>query len=242
MKKIILLLMSVFALNVTCVYAQELTKKEQKEQAEQKKKAEKAKKEAEKEREKQAKKEAKREAQFAKFVEMVNSYEHITIDTKNVAQLDSLVKHLNTMMVDVVVLEKEYQSVEMVSEPYVDEDGIPDTLWYARDKETQQRFTNEEAEKLLKSQRNTVRLQNVRAATLVAEGVSAAAAIASVPGMSALDKLSLAAEASSLLKQAKLIKYGLTSMNYHLKKNMEYLGFQLDNEGDDASEAELDDF
>ena len=242
MKKIILLLMSVFALNVTCVYAQELTKKEQKEQAEQKKKAEKAKKEAEKEREKQAKKEAKREAQFAKFVEMVNSYEHITIDTKNVAQLDSLVKHLNTMMVDVVVLEKEYQSVEMVSEPYVDEDGIPDTLWYARDKETQQRFTNEEAEKLLKSQRNTVRLQNVRAAALVAEGVSAAAAIASVPGMSALDKLSLAAEASSLLKQAKLIKYGLTSMNYHLKKNMEYLGFQLDNEGDDASEAELDDF
>ena len=128
--------MSVFALNVTCVYAQELTKKELKEQAEQKKKAEKAKQEAEKERAKQAKKEAKREAQFAKFVEMVNSYEHITIDTKNVAQLDSLVKHLNTMMVDVVVLEKEYQSVEMVSEPYVDEDGIPDTLWYARDKET----------------------------------------------------------------------------------------------------------
>ena len=242
MKKIILLLMSVFALNVTCVYAQELTKKEQKEQAEQKKKAEKAKQEAEKERAKQAKKEAKRAEQFAKFVQMVNSYEHITIDTKNVAQLDSLVKHLNTMMVDVVVLEKEYQSVEMVSEPYVDEDGIPDTLWYARDKETQQRFTNEEAEKLLKSQRNTVRLQNVRAATLVAEGVSAAAAIASVPGMSALDKLSLAAEASSLLKQSKVIKYGLASMNYHLKKNMEYLGFQLDNEGDDASEAELDDF
>ena len=153
MKKIILLLMSVFALNVTCVYAQELTKKELKEQAEQKKKAEKAKKEAEKERAKQAKKEAKREAHFAKFVEMVNNYEPITLDTKNIASLDTLVKHLNSMMIDVVVLAQQYQSVEMVSEPYVDEDGIPDTLWYARDKTTQQRFTNEEAPQVTKKHR-----------------------------------------------------------------------------------------
>lgn len=242
MKKIILLLLSIFALNVTCVYAQELTKEEQKEQAKQKKAADKAAKEAEKERAKQAKKEAKREAQFAKFVEMVNNYEPITLDTKNIASLDSLVKHLNSMMIDVVVLAQQYQSVEMVSEPYVDEDGIPDTLWYARDRTTQQRFTNEEAEKLLKSQRSTVRLQNIRAGALVAEGVAAGAAIAGAPGMSAMDKLSLGLEATSLLKQAKLIKYGLTSMNYHLKKNMEYLGFQLDNEGDDATEEELDDF
>ncbi len=242
MKKIILLLLSIFALNVTCVYAQELTKEEQKEQAKQKKAADKAAKEAEKERAKQAKKEAKRQEQFEKFIVMVNTYEPETLDTKNINALDTLVKHLNNMMVDVVVLAQQYQSVEMVSEPYVDEDGIPDTLWYARDKETKERFTNEEAEKLLKSQRSTVRLQNVRAGALVAEAVTAGAAIASAPGMSAMDKLSLGLEATSLLKQAKLIKYGLTSMNYHLKKNMEYLGFQLDNEGDDTSEAELDDF
>ena len=151
MKKILLLLLSIFALNVTGVYAQELTKKELKEQAKQKKAAEKAAKEAEKERAKKAKQEAKREAQFAKFIEMANNYKPDTLDTKNIAKLDTLIKHLDSLMVDVVVLVEAYQSVEMVSEPYVDEDGVADTLWYARDKATQQRFTNEEADKLLKS-------------------------------------------------------------------------------------------
>ena len=242
MKKIILLLLSIFALNVTGVYAQELTKKELKEQAKQKKAAEKAAKEAEKERAKKAKQEAKREAQFAKFIEMANNYKPDTLDTKNIAKLDTLIKHLDSLMVDVVVLVEAYQSVEMVSEPYVDEDGVADTLWYARDKATQQRFTNEEAEKLLKSQRNTVRLYNFKAVALLAEAVLAGKAVATAPGMSVMDKIALGLDATALLNQAELIKYGLTSMNYHLKKNMEYLGFQLDNEGDDTTEAELDKF
>ena len=224
MKKIILLLLSIFALNVTGVYAQELTKKELKEQAKQKKAAEKAAKEAEKERAKKAKQEAKREAQFAKFIEMANNYKPDTLDTKNIAKLDTLIKHLDSLMVDVVVLVEAYQSVEMVSEPYVDEDGVADTLWYARDKATQQRFTNEEAEKLLKSQRNTVRLYNFKAVALVAEAVLAGKAVATAPGMSVMDKIALGLDATALLNQAELIKYGLTSMNYYLRKNMEYLG------------------
>ena len=242
MKKIILLLLSIFALNVTGMYTQELTKEEQNEQAMKREAAEEVAKKAEKERSYQAKKQARREAQFTKFVEMVNNYKPTTHDTKNIAELDTFVKHLDSLMVDVIELFEAYQSVEMVSEPYVGEDGVTDTLWYARDKATQKRFSNEEAEKLLKSQRNTVRLYNFKAVALVAEAVLAGKAVATAPGMSVMDKIALGLDATALLNQAELIKYGLTSMNYHLKKNMEYLGFQLDNEGDDTTEAELDKF
>ena len=85
MKKIILLLLSIFALNVTGMYAQELTKEEQNEQAMKREAAEEVAKKAEKERSYQAKKQARREAQFTKFVEMVNNYKPTTHDTKNIA-------------------------------------------------------------------------------------------------------------------------------------------------------------
>lgn len=224
MKKIILLLLSIFALNVTGVYAQELTKKELKEQAKQKKAAEKAAKEAEKERAKKAKQEAKREAQFAKFIEMANNYKPDTLDTKNIAKLDTLIKHLDSLMVDVIELFEAYQSVEMVSEPYVGEDGVTDTLWYARDKATQKRFSNEEAEKLLKSQKTTLAQYNIRLTELATEAGGVGTAVVSAPGLSDMDKLALGREVRVLVKQAELIKYGLTSMNYYLRKNMEYLG------------------
>ena len=60
MKKIILLLLSIFALNVTGMYAQELTKEEQNEQAMKREAAEEVAKKAEKERSYQAKKQAQR--------------------------------------------------------------------------------------------------------------------------------------------------------------------------------------
>lgn len=241
MKKILFILLSAFAMNVTYVYAQNvnLTEKEQKAKDKEKKEAEKKNKKEEKERAKAAKKAAKREAQYQKFKEMVENYEPYEFDTKNIAELDTLIRDLNLMMVDVVALEKEYDTVEMVAEPFVDEDGVADTIWYARNKTTQERYSKEEAETLLKSQRSTVLSQNVRAGALVAQGVAAGAAVASAK-LKPLEKLATAAEATSLLNQAKLIKYGLTSMNFHLKKNMELLGFQLDNEAEEIDESELD--
>ena len=243
MKQFLLILLSVFALNATCVYAQNvnLTEKEQKAKAKEKKEADKKNKKEEKERAAAAKKAAKREAQYQKFKEMVENYEPINLETKNIAELDTLVKNLNLMMVDVVVLEKEYDTVGMVSEPFVDEDGVADTIWYARNKTTQERYSKEDAETLLKSQRSTVLSQNVRAGALVVQGVSAGAAVAAAD-LNTLEKLATAMEATSLLKQAKLIKYGLTSMNFHLKKNMELLGFQIDNEANEIDDSELDNF
>ena len=224
MKKIILLLLSIFALNVTGMYAQELTKEEQNEQAMKREAAEEVAKKAEKERSYQAKKQARREAQFTKFVEMVNNYKPTTHDTKNIAELDTFVKHLDSLMVDVIELFEAYQSVEMVSEPYVGEDGVTDTLWYARDKATQKRFSNEEAEKLLKSQKTTLAQYNIRLTELATEAGGVGTAVVSAPGLSDMDKLALGREVRVLVKQAELIKYGLTSMNCYLRKNMEYLG------------------
>ena len=224
MKKIILLLLSIFALNVTGMYAQELTKEEQNEQAMKREAAEEVAKKAEKERSYQAKKQARREAQCTKFVEMVNNYKPTTHDTKNIAELDTFVKHLDSLMVDVIELFEAYQSVEMVSEPYVGEDGVTDTLWYARDKATQKRFSNEEAEKLLKSQKTTLAQYNIRLTELATEAGGVGTAVVSAPGLSDMDKLALGREVRVLVKQAELIKYGLTSMNYYLRKNMEYLG------------------
>ena len=187
MKKIILLLLSIFALNVTGMYAQELTKEEQNEQAMKREAAEEVAKKAEKERSYQAKKQARREAQFTKFVEMVNNYKPTTHDTKNIAELDTFVKHLDSLMVDVIELFEAYQSVEMVSEPYVGEDGVTDTLWYARDKATQKRFSNEEAEKLLKSQKTTLAQYNIRLTELATEAGGVGTAVVSAPGLSDME-------------------------------------------------------
>lgn len=241
MKKLIVLALSAFVFNITTVCAQELTEKEQKVLAKDKKAAEKAAKQAEKERKKAEKKAAKREAQYAKFKDMVNNYQECNIDTKNIADLDTLIKHMNALMEKVIVLEKEFDAVEMISEPYVDEDGVADTTWYARNKQTKEKYSNEEARTLLNTQKKSVRANNIQAGILVAEAVSAAAAVAAAD-LNLLEKGLLVASASGLVKQAKLIKYGLTSMNYHLKKNAECLGFQLDNEGDECAddEAELD--
>lgn len=237
MKKLTLLLLCTLALGITTVRAQELTKKEKKAQAREIKAAEKAQSKTEKENQKDAKKAAKREARFAKFLEMVRTYEPVQMDTKNVTPLKNLVGHMNEMMSDIILLEKAFSSVEMVSEAYVDEDGIPGTIWSARDRFTQKTYSNDEAEELLRAQKMNIIAKKTEAGLLVIEATNAGAGIATA-NLTPADKVVLGLSATRLIKQAKFIRFGLGAMNYHLNKNMEYLGFQLDNEGDDSMEDE----
>lgn len=237
MKKLILLLLCTLALGITTARAQELTKKEKRAQAKEVKAAEKAQSKTEKQNKQDAKKAAKREARFAKFIEMVRTYEPVQMNTKNVVALKNLVGHMNDMMADIILLEKAFNSVEMVSEAYVDEDGIPGTSWSARNRYTQQTYSNNEAEELLRAQKRNIVAKKTEAGLLVIEATNAGAGIATA-NLSTADKIALGLSATQPIKQAKFIRFGLGAMNYHLNKNMEYLGFQLDNEGADSMEDE----
>ncbi|MCD8183248.1 MAG: hypothetical protein LUE99_09345 [Bacteroides sp.] len=137
MKKYLFILLGALIFGTTTIYAQELTEKEK---ARQEKEAAKQEKENAK-KEAKLKKAAEKDAKIAdlrvKYDEFLAEWTPIEANV-GIAEVDTFFVHTNKLFALLCQVEENTGFIEMVPEPYFDEEmGVNDTIWSAKKQENQ---------------------------------------------------------------------------------------------------------
>lgn len=235
MKKFLFMLLGAFMLSTTGVYAQELTAKEKAKQ----------KKEAQKQEKKNAKKEAKikkakeKDAKIEKlradYAEFLAEYQPIEANTE-VAEVDSFFVHTNELFALLVKVEDNTGFIEMVPEPYFDEEmGTNDTIWNARNAKTGEPIKKSDALKTYTEATLDLTLAASQGLLLTTESVSALAALTADPSK-ALLALSSIKKVKQATKSINMSTKVIPLIQRNIKENTEKLKYKKANEGQEEKE------
>lgn len=231
MKKYLLVLLSLFVVTAT-TYAQELTEKEKAKQA----------KEAKKQAKENAKKEAKLQKAAKKDVKITNlraEYEKFLAEwtpieaNVGIAEVDGFFTHTNELFVLLKQVEEDIAFIEMVPEPYFDEEmGVTDTIWNARNKRTNEPIAKNDALKAYSVAALKLTEAATRGVSLTAESVSALAALTSDP----MKALTVGKKVKQATKTIKMSVNVIPLIQRNIKENSEKLKYKKANEGKEVKE------
>lgn len=229
MKKYLFILLGIFVLSTT-VYAQELTEKEKARQEKEAAKQEKENAKKEAKLKKAAKKQAKDAERRADYEAFLKEWEPIEANV-GIAEVDTFFVHSNELFALLVSIEQNIGFIEMVPEPYFDEEmGVNDTIWNAKNKLTNEPIAKNDALKVYSLALLDATTATASTVSLTAEGVSAIAALTGDP----LKALTLGKQVKKVGKYIKIAGDILPLTIRNIKSNTEKLKYKKANEGQEV--------
>lgn len=230
MKKYLFILLGIFVLSTT-VYAQELTEKEKARQEKEAAKQEKENAKKEAKLKKAAKKQAKDAERRADYEAFLKEWESIEANV-GIAEVDTFFVHSNELFALLVSIEQNIGFIEMVPEPYFDEEmGVNDTIWNAKNKLTNEPIAKNDALKVYSLALLDATTATASTVSLTAEGVSAIAALTGDP----LKALTLGKQVKKVGKYIKIAGDILPLTIRNIKSNTEKLKYKKANEGQEVA-------
>ncbi|HBO05720.1 MULTISPECIES: hypothetical protein [Bacteroides] len=230
MKKYLFILLGIFVLSTT-VYAQELTEKEKARQEKEAAKQEKENAKKEAKLKKAAKKQAKDAERRADYEAFLKEWEPIEANV-GIAEVDTFFVHSNELFALLVSIEQNIGFIEMVPEPYFDEEmGVNDTIWNAKNKLTNEPIAKNDALKVYSLALLDATTATASTVSLTAEGVSAIAALTGDP----LKALTLGKQVKKVGKYIKIAGDILPLTIRNIKSNTEKLKYKKANEGQEVA-------
>lgn len=230
MKKYLFILLGIFVLSTT-VYAQELTEKEKARQEKEAAKQEKENAKKEAKLKKAAKKQAKDAERRADYEAFLKEWEPIEANV-GIAEVDTFFVHSNELFALLVSIEQNIGFIEMVPEPYFDEEmGVNDTIWNAKNKLTNEPIAKNDALKVYSLALLDATTATAGTVSLTAEGVSAIAALTGDP----LKALTLGKQVKKVGKYIKTAGDILPLTIRNIKSNTEKLKYKKANEGQEVA-------
>lgn len=230
MKKFLFILLGIFVLSTT-VYAQELTEKEKARQEKEAAKQEKENAKKEAKLKKAAKKQAKDAERRADYEAFLKEWEPIEANV-GIAEVDTFFVHSNELFALLVSIEQNIGFIEMVPEPYFDEEmGVNDTIWNAKNKLTNEPIAKNDALKVYSLALLDATTATASTVSLTAEGVSAIAALTGDP----LKALTLGKQVKKVGKYIKIAGDILPLTIRNIKSNTEKLKYKKANEGQEVA-------
>lgn len=222
--------MGIFVLSTT-VYAQELTEKEKARQEKEAAKQEKENAKKEAKLKKAAKKQAKDAERRADYEAFLKEWEPIEANV-GIAEVDTFFVHSNELFALLVSIEQNIGFIEMVPEPYFDEEmGVNDTIWNAKNKLTNEPIAKNDALKVYSLALLDATTATASTVSLTAEGVSAIAALTGDP----LKALTLGKQVKKVGKYIKIAGDILPLTIRNIKSNTEKLKYKKANEGQEVA-------
>lgn len=230
MKKYLFILLGIFVLSTT-VYAQKLTEKEKARQEKEAAKQEKENAKKEAKLKKAAKKQAKDAERRADYEAFLKEWEPIEANV-GIAEVDTFFVHSNELFALLVSIEQNIGFIEMVPEPYFDEEmGVNDTIWNAKNKLTNEPIAKNDALKVYSLALLDATTATASTVSLTAEGVSAIAALTGDP----LKALTLGKQVKKVGKYIKIAGDILPLTIRNIKSNTEKLKYKKANEGQEVA-------
>lgn len=233
MKKYLFILLGAFIFSTTTVYAQELTAKEKARQEKEAAKQEKENAKKEEKMKKAAKKDAKdaeRRAEYEKFLE-----EWTPIEANvGIVEVDTFFTHSNDLFGLLVKIEQNIGFIEMVPEPYFDEEmGVNDTIWNAKNRLTNEPIAKNDALKVYGLALLDATSASLGVVSLTAESISAVTSLVGDP----LKALTIGKQVKKVGKYVKITGDILPLTIRNIKENTEKLKYKKANEGQEVAEG-----
>ena len=232
MKKFLFILLGAFILSSTTVYAQELTAKEKAKQE----------KEAAKQAKENAKKEAKLKKAADKDVKIANlrvEYDQFLAEwepieaTVGIAEVDTFFIHTNELFDLLRRVEENTGFIEMVPEASMNEEmGMMDTIWNARNKNTQEPIAKNDALKVYSIAALNLTEAAASGVSLTAESASALLSLTSDP----MKALTIGKKVKKAGKAIKMSVNVIPLIQRNIKENTEKLKYKKANEGQEVAE------
>lgn len=232
MKKYLFILLGTLIFSTTTVYAQELTAKEKARQEKEAAKQEKENAKKEAKIKKGAEKDAKIAALRVKYAEFLAEWTPIEA-TVGIAEVDTFFIHTNELFALLSKVEENTGFIEMVPEPYFDEDmGINDTIWNAKNKQTNEPIAKNDALKVYSIATLNLTEAAARGVSLTVESASALLSLTSDP----LKALTIGKKVKQATKAIKMSVEVIPLIQRNIKENTEKLKYKKANEGQEKTE------
>lgn len=149
-----------------------------------------------------------------------------------IAEVDTFFVHSNELFALLVSIEQNIGFIEMVPEPYFDEEmGVNDTIWNAKNKLTNEPIAKNDALKVYSLALLDATTATASTVSLTAEGVSAIAALTGDP----LKALTLGKQVKKVGKYIKIAGDILPLTIRNIKSNTEKLKYKKANEGQEVA-------
>lgn len=227
MKKYLFIMLGAFILSTTTVYAQELTAKEKEKQEKEAAKQEKENAKKEAKLKKSAEKDVKIAELRVKYDEFLKEWTPIETNV-GLAEVDTFFLHTNQLFDLLRRVEENTGFIEMVPEPYVDEEmGVTDTIWNAKNKNTNEPISKNDALKVYTIATLNLTEAATRGVSLTAESVSALSSLISDP----LKALTIGKKVKQATKAIKMSVQVIPLIQRNIKENTEKLKYKKANEG-----------
>lgn len=236
MKKLLLILLSVFTLSSVTVYAQEaveqdakaakLQEKEAKRKAKEEAKAQKAKEKAEKKADKAEKKDKKIEKLRAEYAEFIANYEPLDTNT-GYAEVDTFMMNANSLFATMVEVEQEIGYIEVVVENVEDDltgEVVPQATGI-RNKNTQEPIKKSDALEAYGKAGLQLTSAAAEGATLVLNGTTAVMSAITDP----MALITIGGKVKKVVKSLKMTVNMIPLIQRNIKENTDALKFYKDN-------------
>lgn len=246
MKKLLLILLSVFALNAMNVYSQEvvqdakaakLQKKEAKRKAKEEAKAQKEREKAEEEIAKAEKKDKKIEKLRVEYAEFIANYEPLDTNT-GYAEVDTFMTNANSLFATMVEVEQEIGYIDVIVENVEDPltgEIVPQATGI-RHKHTQEPIKKSDALKTYGLAGLKLTGAAAQGTTLVMNGTSAILSAISDP----MVVLAVGGRVKKVMKNLKMTVNMIPLIQRNIKENTDALQFYKDNLAGEEEEVQED--